>query len=237
MRRVRVTDAWVAAATAVLQEVIAGAPAARTCRIALAGGETPRPWYQALARTPLPYDRLELFWGDERVVPPDHPDSNAGWARRLWLDHVPLDPARIHPWPTEKEPTDAARAYADTLRRAFGDVDLPRFDLVVLGLGSEGHTASLFPGSPALAAHTWTVAVPVPGRGVRLSLTLPVLSAARRILFLVTGEAKREAVRRTLSPRPHEPTTVAALIRAENVDWVLDPAAAQDLPPGLGARP
>lgn len=231
MRRVRVAADWVASATAVLQEALAATPPTRTCRVALSGGETPRPWFRALAGTPLPYARLELFWGDERMVPPDHPDSNYGWARRLWLDHAPLDPARVHPWPTDKEPADAARAYADKLRRVFGPGDWPRFDLVVLGLGAEGHTASLFPGSPALEARAWTVAVPVPGRGIRLSLTLPVLSAARRVLFLVTGEAKRDAVRRTLAPRPGEPPTVASRIRAEAVDWVLDPAAAADLPP------
>jgi 6-phosphogluconolactonase len=213
--------------------VLAATPRSRTCRIALSGGETPRPWFQALAETSLPYARLELFWGDERSVPPDHPDSNYGWARRLWLDHVPLDPAQIHPWPTDRDPAEAAEVYAATLRRVFAADEWPRFDLVVLGLGADGHTASLFPHSPALDAPGWTVAVVVPGHGVRLSLTLGVLAAARRVLFLAAGEAKREAVRRTLAPLPGESPTVAGRIHAPVVDWVLDPAAAAALPPEL----
>lgn len=236
MRRVHVTPEWPAVATDILREVLAATPPSRTCRIALSGGETPRPWFQTLARTALPYAHLELFWGDERAVPAEHPDSNYGWARRLWLDHVPVDPARIHPWPTDREPAEAAQAYADTLRRVFGADDWPRFDLVVLGLGADGHTASLFPGSPALDAPGWTVAVAVPGHGVRLSLTLPVLTAARRVLFLVAGEAKRKAVRRVLAPLPGEPPTVAGRVEAETVDWVLDPQAAADLPPQPAAR-
>lgn len=156
--------------------------------VALAGGSTPAAFYRTLAATQYGWDETDIFFGDERCVPPTHPDSNFRMAHETLLEHID---ARVHRM--RGEACDAA-GYEDTLRGVFGP-GVPSLDLVVLGLGDDGHTASLFPGDPALDEKERLVARVERPDHARLTLTLPVLSAARVALFLVAGAGKREALR------------------------------------------
>jgi len=168
--------------------------------VALAGGSTPRSFYEALAKVDYPWKRLEVFFGDERCVPPDHPDSNFGMAREALLSRVP---ARVHPMTA----CDAA-AHEAELGSVLGSP--PALDLVFLGLGADGHTASLFPGDPALEERSrWVARVERPDHA-RLTLTLPVLSAARVACFLVSGREKRDRVRDLLDGADIPAARVAA---------------------------
>ncbi len=172
------------------------------CFWALAGGETPRACYQALSRPgfrqDVPWSAVEAYWSDERLVPLDDPASNYAMARAALLDHVPIPAGQIHPAPVElPDGAAAAEAYARALAALPGDAGgRPRFDLILLGLGEDGHTASLFPGDPAVfEERAWVRAVraskPPPQR---LSLTVPVINASRAVLFLVQGAGKRSAL-------------------------------------------
>jgi 6-phosphogluconolactonase len=162
--------------------------------ICLSGGATPRSVYEGLAGAPFDWSVTEVFFGDERCVPQTHPDSNFRMASEALLARVP---ATVYPMPGA---TCDAEGYERKLRERFGDVPWPRFDLAFLGLGEDGHTASLFPGQPALeVADRWAVRVPQPGqppRHPRITLTLPVLSASALGIFLVSGASKRDALRR-----------------------------------------
>ena len=177
--------------------------AAGTCSIVLSGGSTPRTLYQLLAsdfRNRIPWANVHIFWGDERYVPPDDPGSNYRMAREALLDHVPCPPANIHPVPIHyPSPDVAARDYDRTLRDQFAG-EWPHFDFVLLGIGDDGHTASLFPGSLALAERTrWVVAARAPVEPhVRVTLTLPALTRGRAVHVLVSGAAKAEALRHVL---------------------------------------
>jgi 6-phosphogluconolactonase len=183
--------------------------------VALAGGQTPRPVYQLLASLDYPWSATEIFFGDERCVPRTSPDSNFRMAQETLLSRVP---AVVHAMPGE---TCDARSYEDTLARTFGP-GTHRFDLVFLGLGSEGHTASLFPGSSALEERDRNVvAVHRPDHS-RLTLTLPVLSAAKLALFLVSGTEKHDALQRLL----RGDDIPAARVHAERVLIISDRAAA-----------
>ncbi len=177
-------------------------------RLALAGGNTPRMLYERLAQAPYPdqidWAAVEIFFGDERCVPPDHPDSNFRMANESLLGRVSIPPEQIHRMRGEIEPAMAARAYEAELKAAFGNAQ-PAFDLLLLGLGEDGHTASLFPGSTALSHKKhWVTAVehhrPPPPLVTRISLTLPALNAAREVWFLVSGAGKANILRRVLEP-------------------------------------
>ncbi|WP_103028232.1 6-phosphogluconolactonase [Salinibacter altiplanensis] len=176
--------------------------------LALAGGSTPRRLYELLAAEAegtLPWSRIHLFWDDERFVPFDHPNSNARMATDALVDAVPIPPDQVHPIPTHlASPDAAARAYAETLQRYFPDRSAT-FDTVLLGLGGDGHTASLFPETGTAEQRrtdeAWARAVTAPPRhevSTRLTCTLPVLNGARRALFLVAGEGKQDALARVL---------------------------------------
>ena len=188
--------------------------------VALSGGSAPGPFYRALGEAGYDWSGVELCFGDERCVPPDHPDSNHRLAAETLLPGATSATVRS----MAEAGCDPAR-YERLLREVFGDVPTPRFDLVVQGLGPDGHTASLFPGDPALeVADRWVVRVERPGLPPwhpRLTLTLPVLSAARLALFLVEGEAKGPALRRWADGE----AIPAALVRAERVVVLVDPAA------------
>jgi len=175
--------------------------------VALSGGSTPRALHQALVahyRDLIPWERVQVFWSDERCVPPDDPESNFRMARETLLEQVPLPAANIHRMPGER--TDYAAAAADyeaEMRHVFGlppDV-LLRFDLILLGMGPDGHTASLFPGTTALyetsrlVAANWAPKAPIR----RLTFTYPLINNARQIMFLVAGAEKAEALRDVLS--------------------------------------
>jgi 6-phosphogluconolactonase len=176
--------------------------------ISLSGGSTPRRLYQLLAAPPirdvLPWPRIHWFWGDERFVPWDHPDSNYGMARTTLLAHAPIPPHNIHGIETTGDPDEAARAYEQVLKSFYGAERLnparPLFDVQLLGLGADGHIASLLPGTGALdERERWVTAV-TGGHPphVRLTLTYPALESSRYTAFLVAGADKREALARVL---------------------------------------
>jgi 6-phosphogluconolactonase len=179
--------------------------------LVLSGGSTPRHLYELLAEEPhlsaVDWTRVAFFWGDERCVPPDHRDSNYRMAREALLDKVSIPKENIFPMPVVLEPEEEAQQYEATLRRFFGlkiGNDFPRFDLVLLGLGADGHTASLFPGDSALEEKRRLVVAVTPPPGIRpavprLSLTLPLLKRARNVWFLVSGEEKKEMVKTIIS--------------------------------------
>lgn len=174
-----------------------------TCSIVLAGGNTPRTLYRLLAsefRPRIPWVHVQAFWGDERYVPPEDSRSNYRMAKEALLDHVPCPAANIHRMPTHFPNADAAaRDYERTLRNHFAE-QWPQFDVVLLDFGDDGHTASLFPGSLALAERTrWVVAAQAPVEPrLRLTLTLPALTRARAVFVLVAGATKAEALQHAL---------------------------------------
>lgn len=194
--------------------------------VALAGGSTPRGLYRALAaHDDLPWQQVLVFWGDERFVPHDHPESNYRAAREAFLAALPIPPGNVHPWP---EPgagmglEQAAASYAETLRAVLGT--RPVFDLQLLGLGDDGHTASLFPGTGAVRSSGLTVASRPEGvRQPRLSLTARALSDSRTVVFLVSGETKRRALAQTLAGAGDEDRYPARAVSAlERLVWLTD---------------
>lgn len=205
-------------------DTIKASVAARTrCSLALAGGETPRACYQALSRPDLsrdiPWSAVDVYWSDERRVPLDNPASNYAMARAALLDQVPIPSSQIHPAPVEDpDGESAAEQYALALDALPRDaVGRPRFDLILLGLGEDGHTASLFPGDPAITEEqVWVRAVrvskPPPER---LTFTLPVINAARAVLFLVQGAAKRSALQAVRRRDPRVPASLVQPIDGE----------------------
>jgi 6-phosphogluconolactonase len=210
--------------------------------VALSGGSTPRTLYRLLAGPPfrkaIDWPRVHLFWGDERFVPADHPDSNYRLARESFIEQVPIPPQNVHPIPTGAgDPEAAAAEYEETLRRFFAPGGgYPRFDLAFLGLGAEGHTASLFPESPALSETRRLVAATYVQKlnAWRLSLTPPVLRSARHVIFLVSGPDKTAILREVLEG-PYDPRRLPAqLVRPEEGDltWLVDKAAASLLQRG-----
>lgn len=223
------------AAEAAVETINGAVRASGKCSLVLSGGNTPRPLYGLLAsrfRDQIPWTQVHVFWADERYVPPGDPLSNYRMAKEALLDHVPCPAANVHPMPTHSSTPDAAaRDYEMTLRSYFAGKP-PHFDLVLLGLGPEGHTASLFPGSLALEEPTrWVLAVTVPAEPPwRLTLTLPVLTRAAHTYFLVTGSNKTLALRHVLSGTADAHTYPAAGVRPTQgtvIWWVDREAAAQ----------
>jgi 6-phosphogluconolactonase len=195
-------------------------------RIGLAGGSTPRRLYALLAaRNRMDWARVHVYWSDERAVPPDDPASNYRMAREALLDRVPIPPAQVHRIPTELPPDAAAAAYARTLREAF-PASAPHFDVLLLGMGADGHTASLFPGALAIHEETrWVVATEAPvAPHARITLTPPAL-CADLTLVLATGAEKAEALR-AVHRGPWHPDRVPAQLVRDAV-WLVDAAAAR----------
>jgi 6-phosphogluconolactonase len=230
-------------ARAIVQAITARTTGGDRFTLALAGGETPRALYRILAtehRTAVSWGQVHLFWGDERYVPPDDPRSNYRLVRDTLLGAVPIPPDNVHPMPTDfPDPRDAAQAYERDLRTHFPP-PWPRLDLILLGLGSDGHTASLFPGSAALhEQERWVVDVRAPvGPPSRLTLTLPVLNHAASIFFLAAGAEKADALRRALIGS-HDPLACpAAAVRpvAGGPVWWVDEMAAALIRRDRGAR-
>ncbi len=212
----------------------------RAHSLALAGGNTPRALYQLLARDyrdAIPWARLLLFWGDERYVPHDDPRSNYRLVRETLLDKVAIPPDHAHPMPTDfPTPDEAAWAYENTLRTDFSNAP-PRLDLILLGMGADGHTASLFPRTRAVEERTrWVVAVRAPVEPAeRLTMTLPVLTAAASVFFLVTGGEKAEMLHRILSEPADALARPAGAVRpsAGKLVWWVDEAAARLVPTSI----
>jgi 6-phosphogluconolactonase len=209
--------------------------------VALSGGSTPKQMGTILAREPyrsrIPWDRVHVFWGDERWAPLGSTESNAGEAKRGFLDLVPIPPENVHPWDTEADtPELAAAAYEAVLRDVLDTpTGIPRFDLVLLGMGDDGHTASLFPDTRALAAdNRLAVANFVPKLdATRLTLTAPVLNAGREILFLIGGPGKANTLSRVLNRRDDLVEFPAQMIRPGAADsalcWLVDEDAAAQI--------
>ena len=202
------------------------------CAIALSGGHTPAKMYALWASehsAETPWDRVHLFWGDERYVPLDDPLSNFHMARETLIAHVPIPAANVHPVPTElPTPTAAADAYESEMRKFFGATP-PAFDLQLQGLGVEGHTASLFPGSPVLEERKrWVAAVEVAAKPPRrLTMTPVVLNCGLNTFFLVAGKDKREilaALRGENQPKTSQ-YPAARIQPAGPVVWFLDSMA------------
>jgi 6-phosphogluconolactonase len=206
--------------------------------VALSGGATPRRTYELLAAPPLadqaPWDRVHVFWGDERCVPESDPRSNAHLARAAWLDQVPIPANQIHPMHCAADPAAGARRYEAQLREFFAGQP-PILDLVFLGLGDNGHTASLFPGLPVLKeAERWAAAVYVAEQDLyRVTLTAPLINQAALVAFLVAGPAKAGVLREVLHG-PRDPARLPAqLIQPHPGEllWLTDLAAAASLAP------
>jgi len=207
--------------------------------VALSGGSTPRELYRRLAspefRGQIDWARVHVFWGDERAVPPDHPDSNYGMARRELLLRVPIPPVNVHRMEAEEAVIGrSAHAYEDVLRRnlPLDDRGFPVFDLILLGMGAEGHVASLFPGSRLLRETSRWVSTPMVSKlGMRrMTLTMPVLEAGRRVLFLITGAEKAATLYEVLCVhRPHPLPAQMAVPRNGDRTFVIDEAAASVL--------
>ncbi len=206
--------------------------------VALSGGNTPARLFELLARSPyaeqLDWLHLHIFWGDERCVPPDDPESNYHQANVALLSRVPIPAGNIHRVMGETEPAAAAVAYAQTLKTyAAPPLDWPRFDLVLLGMGDDGHTASLFPRSSVeMTGSTAAVTADYEGRPAnRVTLTPQVFNAARRVLFLVSGESKSQTLANVLYGDFRPELFPAQRIRPVDgeLTWLVDRAAASKL--------
>jgi 6-phosphogluconolactonase len=211
-------------------------------RIAVSGGSTPKAAFQLLAdpsqpfRKRMPWEDLELFWVDERTVPPDHPDSNYRMTKEALLDHVPLQPRQVHRMEGELEPEVAAARYESELRNTFRleGAEVPRFDLIALGMGDDGHTASLFPHTEAIHEMGKLVtANHVPQKDTwRITLTWPVINQARSVFFLIAGADKAQRVHEVfMGPRDPERLPSQLIWPSSGIlTLFLDKAAAALLP-------
>jgi len=219
--------------TVVLTKIQAAIAERGQCTLALAGGSTPKPLYEQLATQDLPWDRIHVFWGDERYVPADHPDSNQRMARLAWLDKVPLPAGNIHPMATaDADPADAATKHAAELQQFFqlSPGIFPTFDLILLGIGDDGHTASLFPYTEALAVQDRLITVGSKDGQPRLTFTVPLINQSRTVLFIVAGASKQMALSHIFAAVDDANIYPARLIQpAGELWWLLDQAAGQNL--------
>lgn len=210
------------------------------CSLVLSGGSTPKAIYALLRQDEvgagLDWERIQVFWGDERAVPPDHPDSNYRMAWEALLSQVPIPKANIHRMHGEIDPTEAASDYEWEIRRVFHAERRKTpvvFDLVLLGMGEDGHVASLFPGSSALAeSERWVAAVehtlPPPPTVTRISLTLPIINSAQRVMFIVAGKDKAKSLRQIIEDPEAKRSLPAGLVEPKHgmLLWLLDGGAA-----------
>jgi 6-phosphogluconolactonase len=245
---VRILEDAEAIAKCAAEEFIKAANAAAKAKgsfsVALAGGSTPKALYALLAgdalRGQLPWDRMQLFFGDERHVEPTHPDSNFRMATEAMISKVPLKPEQVHRIKAENPDTgQAAREYEQELRSRFhlADGEAPRFDLVLLGMGNEGHTLSLFPGTKALRDNGRLVVRNWVGKllAERVTLTAPAVNNAALVMFMVAGADKALALKAVLEG-PHEPEQLPAQLidpKSGRLLWLVDAAAGGILSRGI----
>ncbi len=218
-----------------IAETAAAAVAARgRFTLVLSGGSTPKVMYRLLAsdfKEQVRWQATHIFFGDERCVTPDHPDSNARMARESLLDHVPVPARQVHRVRGEAGPGPGAAEYDQVLRTQLSIDPESRFDITLLGMGSDGHTASLFPGREFSTDHGTlaapAIAPPASPISDRITLTLEALALSRRILFLITGEDKRRMLRRVLKAarRGGDPGLPASMVTADRIEWIADRAA------------
>ncbi|MFZ5779265.1 MAG: 6-phosphogluconolactonase [Pseudomonadota bacterium] len=201
-------------------------------RVSLSGGSTPKALFTLLASDDFlgrfPWRKVAWYWGDERFVPYDHPDSNYGMTRKAMLSRAPVPPENIHPVPVDGEPEQAAARYEQTLQAAYGAPSLdparPLFDVTLLGLGPDGHTASLLPGEPVLEERRRWVAPVAHGRPeVRITMTYPAIESSRHVAFLVSGGAKA-GILRTMRAGGSDVPAARVRPRGELI-WFVDRAA------------
>ncbi|MFH7027266.1 MAG: 6-phosphogluconolactonase [Heteroscytonema crispum UTEX LB 1556] len=204
--------------------------------IALSGGSTPKPLYEAIASSKLPWDKIHVFWGDERYVPPDHPDSNELMARRAWLDRVDIPADNIHPTPTsDGDPAVSAAKYEKHLQEFFHSTpgEFPSLDVVLLGMGDDAHTASLFPHTEALKVRDRLITVGNKDGNPRITFTYPFINSAGCVMFVVAGANKRPALAQVFAPTADDFTYPSRLIQPKGeLWWLLDAAAGSELNPG-----
>ena len=211
--------------------------------VALSGGSTPKALYSRLAsvqfRDRVDWSRTHLFWGDERCVPPDHPESNFRMVHETLLSKISMPPENIHRIAGENEPAEAAVAYESELKTLFRleNGARPAFDLILLGMGEDGHTASLFPGTTVLdeVKHLVAAIYVAKLRSYRLTLTLPVINAAAQVTFLVSGTSKAKIVREILCSPEASFDYPAARVRPSEgqLTWMFDADAAKELPSSI----
>ncbi|WP_016951351.1 6-phosphogluconolactonase [Anabaena sp. PCC 7108] len=203
--------------------------------IALSGGSTPKPLYEAIGNQKLPWDKIHVFWGDERYVAPDHPDSNELMARRAWLDRVPIPAANIHAVPTlSANPAVDATKYEEHLQEFFHSApgNFPALDVVLLGMGDDAHTASLFPHTEALKVCDRLITVGNKDSSQRITFTYPFINAAQTVIFLAAGANKRPALAQVFAPEADDFTYPSRLIKPQGeLLWLLDAEAGLELKP------
>lgn len=231
--------ALVAAAADQVVELIRDAIATHgRCTIALSGGSTPKPIYQALAKADIAWDKLYVYWGDERYVPATHADSNAKMAREAWLDHVSIPADNIFAVPTDTDsPETAAERYQQTLLDTFktGSEDtVPQFDLILLGMGDDGHTASLFPHTLALnELYRWITVGNKDGQP-RITFTSRLINQARHVMFVVAGANKQAALAQVFAPVADSAAYPSRLVApVGELRWLLDAPAGEGLPAAI----
>lgn len=203
------------------------------CTIALAGGGTPKPLYEKLATQNLPWDKIHVFWGDERYVSADHPDSNQRMARQAWLDKVDIPSSNIHPMPTGGDsPAADADKHEAELQEFFGMPagNFPHFDVILLGIGDDAHTASLFPHTDALNVQDRLITVGNKDGQPRITFTAPLINHAHSVIFIVAGSGKRPALAQIFAPEADALTYPSRLIQPQGeLWWLLDESAGQEL--------
>jgi 6-phosphogluconolactonase len=214
----------------VVREKIQQAIEARDrCTIALAGGSTPKPLYESLATCDLPWEKIHIFWGDERYVPPEDPESNQRMAREAWLDPVDFPAANIHPIPTSAgDPATDAKQYEQQLQQFFQvpPGEFPPLDLILLGIGDDAHTASLFPQTQALKVSDSLVTVGNKDGHPRITFTVPLINQAHCVIFLVSGAGKQDALGQIFASDADDFTYPARLVQPQGeLWWLLDEAA------------
>ncbi len=204
--------------------------------VALSGGSTPRLLYQLWAdeyAARIDWNRIHFFWGDERCVPPASEESNYGWAARIFLDKIAIQPANIHRIRGENDPEAERVRYEQDIRQHFGieSGQLPAFDLILLGMGNDGHTASIFPGEMQFmhSDQMCEVATHPSSKQKRITMTGPVLNAAKQVAFLITGSDKAVVLVDVINQTPAAADYPAAGIHPEKIDFYLDQSAASHL--------
>ncbi len=195
--------------------------------IVAAGGSTPRVLYELFAAKEWDWSKVHVFWGDERYVPVTDPQSNEGMTRKAWLDLVAIPTANIHAIPTDAEdPAIAAAKYEQHIKEFFrvGEGEIPQFDLVLLGMGDDGHTASLFPHTPALKVSDRFVTVGEKDGQPRITMTVPLINQAKEIIFMIEGAAKAKALKSVLATHGDVNQYPSRLITGNTI-WLCDRTA------------
>ena len=208
--------------------------------VVLSGGSTPKPLYASMAKADLPWDKIYVFWGDERYVPHDHEKSNVRMVREVWLNQVSIPEENVFPMPTgASDPEADAVEYAETLKAFFqtGSGEFPAFDFVLQGMGDDGHTASLFPGTEALDVRDRLVTVGNHDGEPRITFTVPLINQGRKVVFLVAGENKQEALSQVFSEDADPYVYPSKFIDpASGAHWLMDAAAGKGVPKPLAPR-